>query len=55
MLFLSAYLGAAAGITYRADANGHPYIFPIVFTAFIVIAEFLRNEKVREVLPLEKI
>src|SRR6266702_2554979 len=24
LLFLAAYLGAAAGITYRADIGGHP-------------------------------
>jgi hypothetical protein len=54
MLFLFAYLGAAAGITYRSDIGGHPYFFPMVFAVFIVIAEFLRNEKVRNMVPFAK-
>ena len=54
MLLLLAYLGAAAGITYRADSEGHPYIFPIVFALFLVLVEFLRNEKVRNILPIAK-
>lgn len=55
MLFLTAYLGAAAGIMYRAGITGHPYIFPIVFAVFIVIVEFLRNEKVRTMVPFTKV
>ena len=54
MLFLAAYLGAAAGIMYRAGIGGHPYIFPIVFALFIVIAEFLRNGKIRTMVPFTK-
>ena len=54
MLFLAAYLGAAAGITFRAGIAGHPYIFPIVFALFIVMAEYLRNEKIRTVVPFTK-
>lgn len=53
-LFLAAYLGAAAGIMYRAGIAGHPYIFPIVFAVFIVIVEFLRNGKVRTMVPFTK-
>jgi hypothetical protein len=51
MLFLAAYLGAAAAITYKAGATGHPYLFPIIFAVFIVVAEFLRNGKVRSMVP----
>jgi hypothetical protein len=54
ILFLFAYLGAAAGITYRSDLEGHPYLFPIVFAIFIVIVEFLRNGKIREIVPFAK-
>ena len=54
MLFLAAYLGAAAGIMFRADIAGHPYIFPIVFAIFIVIAEYLRNGKIRMMVPFTK-
>jgi hypothetical protein len=49
MLFLAAYLGAAAGITYRAGIAGHPYLFPILFAIFIVLAEYLRNGKIKKI------
>jgi len=51
MLFLAAYLGAAAAIAYRAGTTGHPYLFPILFAVSIVIAEFVRNRKVRTMVP----
>jgi len=54
ILFLSAYLGAAAGIMFRTDAGGHPYLFPIVFAVLIVLAEFLRNGKIRDMVPFAK-
>jgi hypothetical protein len=54
MLFLAAYLGAAAGITFRAGIAGHPYIFPMVFALFIVIVEYLRNGKIRTMVPFTK-
>lgn len=54
VLFLVAYLGAAAGIMYRAGIAGHPCIFPIVFAIFIVIVEFLRNAKIRTIVPFTK-
>ena len=54
MLFLAAYLGAAAGIMFRAGIAGHPYIFPIVFSLFTVIVEYLRNGKIRTMLPFTK-
>ena len=54
MLFLTAYLGAAVAIMYRANIGGHSYLFPLVFAILLVVAEFLRNEKVREIAPLIK-
>ena len=54
MLLIAAYLGAAAGIMYRDGIAGHPYIFPIVFAVFLVIAEFLRNGKIRTMVPFTK-
>lgn len=54
MLFLAAYLGAAAGITFRAGIAGHPYIFPMVFALFTVIVEYLRNGKIRTMVPFTK-
>jgi DoxX-like family len=54
MLFLAAYLGAAVGITFRAGIEGHPYIFPIVFATLLVIAEYLKNGKIRTMVPVTK-
>jgi len=51
-LFLLAYLGGAVAITYRAGIGGHPYIFPVVFAILLLLAEFLRNTAVRNVIPL---
>jgi len=54
MLLLAAWLGAAAGIMYRDGIAGHPYIFPIVFAVLIVIVEFLRNGRIRTMVPFTK-
>jgi hypothetical protein len=51
-LFLFAYLGGAVAITYRAGLGGHSYIFPIVFAIFILLAEYLRNGTMRNIIPL---
>lgn len=54
MLLIAAWLGAAAGIMYRDGIAGHPYVFPIVVAVFIVIGEFLRNGKIRTMVPFTK-
>ena len=54
MLLIAAYLGAAAGIMFRDGIAGHPYTFPVVFAVFIVIGEFLRNGKIRTMVPFTK-
>lgn len=53
-LFLTAYLGGAAAITYSANINGHSFIFPIVFAIVMWMAEYLRNVKIRTSLPIIK-
>jgi hypothetical protein len=54
ILFITAYLGGAVAIMYKANLGGHPYFFPIVIAVIIVLAEFLRNEKMKSVLPFIK-
>ncbi len=49
-LFLTAYLGGAAAITYAANNDGHPYLFPVIFTVILWLAEYLQNQKIRTVL-----
>ena len=53
-LLLTAYLGGAVAITFAANNEGHPYLFPVVFAIILWVAEFLRNEKIRPFLPLTK-
>jgi hypothetical protein len=54
LLFLMTYLGAAVAITYQVNNSGHPYVFPVMMALLLVVAEFLRNQKVRTILPLVK-
>jgi hypothetical protein len=54
ILCIIAYLGGAVAIMYKANLGGHPYFFPIAIAVIIVVAEFLRNEKIKSVLPLIK-
>ncbi len=51
-LLITAYLGGAVAITYHAQKEGHPYLFPVVFAILVWVAEYLRNEKARAFLPL---
>ena len=46
-LLLTAYLGAAAGITFVAKLGGHPYLFPIAFCILLWVAELLQNQKLK--------
>jgi len=53
-LFITAYLGGAAAITYQVQKDGHPYMFPVVFAILLWIAEYLRNDRIRTVLPFTR-
>ena len=53
-VFITAYLGGAVAVTYEAQQPGHSYVFAIVFAVLMWGAEFLRNEKMRTVLPIIK-
>ncbi len=47
ILFLVAYLGGAAAITFLSAKEGHPFIFPIVFAIITCVAEFLINPTIK--------
>lgn len=53
-ILLTGYLGGATSIMVRASMPGHPYLFPIVFGIFVWAGLFLRDEKIRALLPLRK-
>lgn len=53
-ILLTGYLGGATSIMVRAMQPGHPYLFPIVFGVLVWAGLFLRDEKVRALIPLRK-
>jgi hypothetical protein len=53
-LLITAYLGGAVAIMFSAQKEGHPYLFPVVFAILLWIAEYVRNEKIRNFIPFTK-
>ena len=53
-IILTGYLGGATSIMVRAMQPGHPYLFPVVFGALVWAGLFLRDEKLRTMIPLRK-
>lgn len=51
-ILLTGYLGGATAIMVRTNT---PYLFPIVFGVFVWVGIFLRNEKLRTLIPLNKV
>jgi hypothetical protein len=51
-ILLTGYLGGATAVMVRADT---PYFFPIIFGVFVWVGIFLRNEKLRTLIPLNKV
>ena len=50
-ILLTGYLGGATAIMVRTDT---PYLFPIIFGVFVWVGIFLRHEKLRKLIPLNK-
>jgi DoxX-like family len=50
-ILLTGYLGGATAIMVRTDT---PYLFPVIFGIFVWAGIFLRNEKLRKLIPLNK-
>jgi len=53
-IVLTGYLGGATSIMVRAMQPGHPYLFPVVFGVLVWAGLFLRDEKIRALIPLRK-
>ena len=53
-IVLTGYLGGATSVMVRAMQPGHPYLFPVVFGVLVWAGLFLRDEKVRALIPLRK-
>jgi DoxX-like family len=53
-ILLTGYLGGATSIMVRAQNAGHPYLFPIFFGILVWLGLFLRDEKLRMLIPVKK-
>jgi hypothetical protein len=53
-IILTGYLGGATAVMVRAMQPGHPYFFPVVFGILVWVGIFLRDEKLRTLIPLRK-
>jgi hypothetical protein len=51
-IILTGYLGGATAVMVRAMQPGHPYLFPVVFGVLVWAGLFLRDEKLRALIPL---
>ena len=53
-ILLTGYLGGATSIMVRAAAEGHSFLFPVVFGILVWAGIFLRDEKLRSLIPMRK-
>ena len=53
-ILTTAYLGGAISIMARADVAGHPFLFPIIFGVLVWAGLYLRDEKLRSLIPLKR-
>jgi len=53
-IILTGYLGGATAVMVRAMQPGHPYLFPVIFGILVWAGLFLRDEKLRALIPLRK-
>jgi hypothetical protein len=53
-VLLTGFLGGATASMVRANAPGHPYLFPVVFGGFVWLGLYLRDPRIRQFLPTGK-
>jgi hypothetical protein len=53
-ILLTGYLGGATAVMVRASQEGHPYFFPVAFGVFVWAGLFVRDKKLRALIPLKK-
>ncbi|HEY4789604.1 MAG TPA: DoxX family protein [Bacteroidales bacterium] len=53
-ILLTGYLGGAVAVMLRAATPGHPYIFPVIFGILVWAGLFLRDHKLRDLIPIRK-
>lgn len=53
ILLLIAYLGGATAITYLNKPTTYGFLFPVVFAILIVIAEYLQNITLKNIITFK--
>lgn len=50
-LLLTAWLGGAVDSMVRMNMPGHPYLFPVFFGVLVWLGLYLREERLKQLLP----
>lgn len=53
-VLLTGWLGGATDSMVHMNTPGHPYLFPVVFGILVWLGLYLREEKLRELMPIRK-
>jgi len=53
-VLLTGWLGGATDSMVRMAAPGHPYLFPVVFGVLVWLGLYLREDRLRQLLPILK-
>lgn len=53
-ILLTGYLGGAVATHVRVGADLFPILFPVVFGAFVWLGIYLRDERLRALVPLRR-
>lgn len=53
-VLLTGFLGGATASMVRADAPGHPYLFPVIFGGFVWLGLYLRDSRIGDFLPMRR-
>src|ERR1035441_8988837 len=52
-ILITGWLGGAVDSMVRMNAPGHPFLFPVAFGILVWLGLYLREEKLRKILPLD--
>ena len=53
-ILLTGYLGGAVAIMLRAQAPGHPFVFPVIIAVLVWAGIFFRDARLRSLIPFRK-
>ncbi len=53
-VLLTGWLGGAVDSMVRMAAPGHPFLFPVVFGVLVWLGLYLREDRLRQLMPVRK-